>query len=48
MMRFERRTGPELGDRGPAYPSHDVPDWYRDAKLGFFIHWGIYSVPAWA
>lgn len=48
MMRFERRTGPELGERAPAYPSHDVPDWYRDAKLGFFIHWGIYSVPAWA
>jgi alpha-L-fucosidase len=25
-----------------------VPDWYRDAKLGIFIHWGPYSVPAWA
>jgi alpha-L-fucosidase len=25
-----------------------VPDWYRDAKFGIFIHWGIYSVPAWA
>ncbi|WP_449463435.1 alpha-L-fucosidase [Tardisphaera miroshnichenkoae] len=23
-----------------------VPDWYRDAKFGVFIHWGIYSVPA--
>ena len=23
-----------------------VPDWYRDAKFGIFIHWGIYSVPA--
>lgn len=23
-----------------------VPDWYRDAKLGIFIHWGVYSVPA--
>jgi len=27
---------------------HTVPDWYHDAKLGIFIHWGIYSVPAWA
>ncbi len=21
------------------------PDWYRDAKFGIFIHWGLYSVP---
>jgi hypothetical protein len=26
----------------------DVPVWFRDAKLGIFIHWGGYSVPAWA
>jgi alpha-L-fucosidase len=23
-----------------------TPDWYRDAKLGIFLHWGVYSVPA--
>jgi alpha-L-fucosidase len=28
--------------------SHPLPDWYNDAKLGIFIHWGLYSVPAWA
>ncbi len=28
--------------------AHPVPDWYHDAKLGIFIHWGLYSVPAWA
>ena len=27
---------------------HETPDWYHDAKLGIFVHWGIYSVPAWA
>jgi alpha-L-fucosidase len=26
----------------------EVPQWYRDAKLGIFVHWGPYSVPAWA
>ncbi len=27
--------------------SHQIcPDWYRDAKFGMFIHWGVYSVPA--
>ncbi|MBV9301963.1 MAG: alpha-L-fucosidase [Acidobacteriaceae bacterium] len=28
--------------------THTVPEWYQDAKLGIFIHWGLYSVPAWA
>ncbi len=23
-----------------------VAEWYRDAKLGIFVHWGVYSVPA--
>ena len=23
---------------------HKVPDWYRNSKLGIFIHWGVYSV----
>ena len=23
-----------------------VPAWYEDAKFGIFIHWGVYSVPA--
>ena len=22
------------------------PEWFRDAKLGIFVHWGLYSVPA--
>ena len=28
--------------------THPLPDWYADAKLGIFIHWGLYSVPGWA
>jgi len=24
-----------------------MPEWYLDAKFGVFIHWGVYSVPAW-
>lgn len=26
--------------------NYSVPKWYKDAKFGIFIHWGIYSVPA--
>lgn len=35
----------------PTWESLDkrpVPDWYKDAKFGIFIHWGVYSVPAFA
>ena len=28
--------------------THSLPGWFDDAKLGIFIHWGLYSVPAWA
>jgi alpha-L-fucosidase len=28
--------------------THRVPSWYMNAKLGIFIHWGIYSVPGYA
>jgi alpha-L-fucosidase len=26
--------------------NYKVPDWYKDAKFGIFIHWGVYAVPA--
>ena len=24
----------------------DAPEWFRDAKLDIYFHWGVYSVPA--
>jgi len=24
---------------------YQCPEWFRDAKFGIFIHWGVYSVP---
>lgn len=30
------------------YFERKCPMWFKDAKLGIFIHWGPYSVPAWA
>ncbi|MEH6305184.1 alpha-L-fucosidase [Olivibacter sp. CPCC 100613] len=35
----------------PAWSSIDereIPQWWQDAKFGIFIHWGPYSVPAYA
>lgn len=25
-----------------------VPEWFKDAKFGIYLHWGVYSVPAFA
>jgi alpha-L-fucosidase len=25
---------------------YQTPEWFKDAKLGIFIHWGVYAVPA--
>jgi alpha-L-fucosidase len=42
----------DVAARGPFLPEWDslatfeVPAWYQDAKFGIFIHWGVYSVPA--
>ena len=34
---------PELASLEEAEPA---PEWFRDAKLGIYFHWGVYSVPA--
>ncbi len=39
-----------LGKYMPDWESIDsrpTPEWFQDAKFGIFIHWGLYSVPAW-
>src|SRR5687768_14968163 len=38
-------------DYKPTWESIDsrpIPAWFEDSKFGIFIHWGLYSVPAWA
>ena len=30
----------------PSLEKYEIPQWYKDAKFGIFIHWGAYSVPA--
>jgi alpha-L-fucosidase len=39
--KFVQPTWESLNKRG-------YPQWFQDAKLGIFIHWGLYSVPAYA
>lgn len=41
-----------VDDAGPFHADwnslghYEIPEWYRDAKFGIFLHWGVYSVPA--
>ena len=46
-MPSSRRV-PPFAPNPRALRAHRVPDWFHDAKLGIFIHWGVFSVPAWA
>ncbi len=45
-------TVDKVAIEGPFQPdwqsltTYTVPEWYKDAKFGIFIHWGVYSVPA--
>lgn len=46
------KTIDEVIEAGPykadweSLSAYETPKWYRDAKFGIFIHWGVYSVPA--
>lgn len=46
------KTIDEVIAKGPYQPTweslsaYEAPEWYRNAKFGIFIHWGVYSVPA--
>ncbi|NGP44285.1 alpha-L-fucosidase [Bacillaceae bacterium SIJ1] len=33
-------------DNWDSLSQYELPKWYRDAKFGIFIHWGVYAVPA--
>ena len=51
-VRARVREVESVAAQGPFAPNweslarYQVPDWYQDAKFGIFIHWGVYSVPA--
>ena len=39
------QSGP-FTDSWASLVNYRTPDWYRKLKFGIFIHWGVYSVPA--
>ena len=43
----ETQRGPFHADWN-SLSAYRTPDWFQDAKFGIFLHWGVYSVPAFA
>jgi len=37
---------PEVPQPPPAAPEADRMDWWREARFGLFVHWGLYAIPA--
>ncbi len=42
----QKKTQKQYEPTWESLKTHELPEWFDDAKLGIFIHWGIYSVPA--
>jgi alpha-L-fucosidase len=44
-VKAEDSNGP-FATNWQSLENYQIPQWYEDAKFGIFIHWGLYSVPA--
>lgn len=38
--------GQEMDSEWDIIDQRNIPEWFAEAKFGIFIHWGVYSVPA--
>ena len=47
MIQISFIGAQEYTDSWASLDSRPIPAWFEDAKFGIFIHWGVYSVPAW-
>ena len=52
MKAQDLQTIDAVALQGPFQPNweslrgYSVPAWYEEGRFGIFIHWGVYSVPA--
>ena len=46
-LAFISATAKNFEPNWSSLDSRETPQWFKDAKFGIFIHWGLYSVPAW-
>ncbi len=48
LLFFTFTTKAQYAPQWSSLDQRPTPAWFEDAKFGIFIHWGLYSVPAWA
>ncbi len=46
LSLFSPLLSQTVGDSWETLRQRPYPQWFKDAKLGIFIHWGVYSVPS--
>ena len=46
LLSFQSFAQSQFSPDWNSLDSRPLPGWYQEAKFGIFIHWGIYSVPA--
>jgi len=50
VKQIHTKVKPAAGPVKPTWESlqanYKVPEWFKGAKFGLFMHWGVYSVPA--
>jgi len=48
ISTFKSPSGTEVfkPDSASIAQNYRIPEWFKDSKFGVFIHWGVYSVPA--
>ncbi len=48
IMAYSSPNGTDVykPDSASIARNYEIPEWFKDAKLGVFIHWGVYAVPA--
>ena len=46
LLALPTVQGPQYEASWESLDEHATPQWFRDAKFGIFIHWGVYSVPS--
>ncbi len=47
LLAAAATAAPRYEPKWESLDKRPTPSWFNDAKFGIFIHWGVYSVPAW-
>ena len=42
---FDIASGPVKANDESLTANYQCPKWFRDAKFGIYMHWGLHSVP---